>query len=482
MSALRGLDRGVPGPLQMPILLLAGGIALTAGTAAGLAPVPALAGGLAAAVLCAVAIRPSLAAYILLGTTPLLVGIDRGRALPLLRPSEAVALLLAAALALRFVIARRVSSHARGAIGPTRIDAAIILLAVTSSVLPLMWMAVRGRSITHEDILYALVLWKFYAIFLIVRFSVRTNRQVSRCLMIILAASALAGCIGLLQSLGVSGVSGFLDRYYSPLGQGVLTSGRASSTLGSSFSVADVMTYCLAIATAWLLQGGRHRVVLYALSVVFVLATVASGEFSALIGLAVTAFSVGYVLRRFGRTLLGAAIGAAGAIIVLQPVIQARLAGLDPNSGLPASWADRLSNLRTFFWPQLRGDYNWLTGVRPTAQLPDPSLRLGFVWIESGHTWLLWTGGVAMLVAFFVFLGVAIPAVARVARRRSDAVGVAAVGSFSSLLVMAVLMTFDPHLTLRGGADLSFSLLALALVDRHLSTDRTVAGRPQKPG
>lgn len=479
MSEVQGLTRRISGVSWAPVLLLAGALALSAGVAAGLAPVPALAVGIGAAVLCAVAVRPVLAAYILLATTPLLVGIGRGAALPLLRPSEAISLLLAVALALRLVVTRRLASRGQAAARPTRVDAAIVLLAVTSSVLPLLWMTVRGRSITHDDILYALVLWKFYAIFLIVRVSVRTEREVARCLVVVVAASALAGLIGILQSEGVGSVSGFLNHYYSSTGQDVPTSGRASSTMGSSFSVADVMTYCLAIVVGWLIRGGRHRVWLSALSILFVVATVAAGEFSALIGLVVAAFAIGLLLRRFGRTMLGATVGAIGAILLLQPVIQARLASIDPSSGLPASWTDRLNNLRTFFWPQLRSDYNWLTGVRPTARVSDSHIRGGFVWIESGHTWLLWTGGLAMLIAFFVFLGMSIPAVARVARARSDAVGVAAVGSFTSLIVMAVLMTFDPHLTLRGAADLSFSLLALALVDVLPRTAARISPMPR---
>jgi hypothetical protein len=107
-------------------------------------------------------------------------------------------------------------------------------------------------------------------------------------------------------------------------------------------------------------------------------------------------------------------------------------------------------------------DYHWVLGVRPAARVRTAISWPDYTWIESGHTWLLWTGGVPLLLAFLVFLWVAIRRTVSVARARTDAVGVAGIASFTSLLVLAVLMTLDVHLTLRGAADLLFALLALA--------------------
>ena len=67
-----------------------------------------------------------------------------------------------------------------------------------------------------------------------------------------------------------------------------------------------------------------------------------------------------------------------------------------------------------------------------------------------------------MLVAFFVFLWRGLRTTAGIARRRTDAIGVAATASFVGLVVLAVATVFDPHLTHRGTADLNFALLALA--------------------
>jgi hypothetical protein len=164
-------------------------------------------------------------------------------------------------------------------------------------------------------------------------------------------------------------------------------------------------------------------------------------------------------------TFVALAPVAGIAAIVLRPVIEKRLSGFQGGSTLPASWQVRLDNVTTYFWPVLEQNLNWVTGVRPLARIDGPRFSgIEYIWIESGHVYLLWTGGVAFLLAFFWYLWVALRRTARIARERSDAVGVAAIAAYTALVVTAVLMVLDPHLTLRGSADLSFALLGLALV------------------
>jgi hypothetical protein len=343
------------------------------------------------------------------------------------------------------------------------LDASILFLAVTGSIVPVMWMLARGKHLTQDDLLYALQIWKYYGVFLIVRASIKTEPQVRKCLWVVLAASSVVAVIAILQSLQLFGVPGLLEGYTGQDSDAV-NDQRGQATIGSSLAVADVMIFSLAISAGWLIRGGAGRRLLIAASIACVFGLIAAAQFSGYLSLLVALLAIGLITKRLGRSVLALVPVVGIASIALRSVIATRLSGFDTAAGIPPSWQGRLDNLRTFFWPELADNYQWIMGVRPAGRVPAPEKWREWVYIESGHTYLLWTGGVAHLVAYFVFFWVAVRRVAIVARRRADAIGVAAIASFTALVVVAVLMVIDPHHNLRGSADLSFALLALALV------------------
>jgi hypothetical protein len=209
-----------------------------------------------------------------------------------------------------------------------------------------------------------------------------------------------------------------------------------------------------------LLRGAGRRYLLLALIGIFVAGTLAAGEFSGALGLGLGAIAVAFLTGRFGP-VLGLAPIALGAATFLKSVIDKRLVGFNTASGLPTSWVSRLTNLKTYFWPQLSSHFNFVLGLRPTARVPVATQITGYVWIESGYTWLLWAGGIPFLCSFIYFVIGGARVMLESARQHRDAIGAAATAAFVGLVVVGILMILDPHLTYRGSADLLFSLLAL---------------------
>jgi hypothetical protein len=415
---------------------------------------------LGAGLVVAVVAKPAVAAYAYLGITPLIVGVDRGDFVSILRPNELLMLLLMVGLLARGAWQGPVGWSKR--IVPSRLDRYFLLLTVSGSVLPVLWRLLRGATITPDDLLYAMALWKYFALYVMFRASVRTAREVRICLWLAVGAAVVVGLLAILQARQLFGIPQFLMRYYSPFdNEGLLEINRGTSTIASSIAVADVMSFSLAISVTWLLRRTSFRRVAIIVSLVLLLGAVAAGQFSGLIALAIALIVVGVAtqsLRRIAWVALPACLIAA---LLLSPVIMKRAQGFDTPQGVPISWTGRIDNLRTYFWPELFSNNNVLLGVRPAARVEAPERWRQWIFIESGHTWLLWTGGLPFLAAFLTFVYVGIREMSRLARR-SDDTGIAAVASLAALWIVAILMTLDAHLTVRGSADLSFPLLAIA--------------------
>jgi hypothetical protein len=285
--------------------------------------------------------------------------------------------------------------------------------------------------------------------------------------------------LAILQSLGLFGVPHLLATYYAPFGYTDAFTARGSSTLGLPAATADLAVINLAIVAGLWTRFRRYRPVLAVATAVLVMGALSAGEFSSAIGLLTGVFCIAIVIQK-PRLLWTVGPAALVAGYALWPVISRRLSGFESASGLPVSWTGRLANLQTYFWPKLFSGGNFLLGVRPAARIPVATQATGYVWIESGYTWLLWAGGIPLLAGFVFLAYVAARRGWRAARGGMDgldgaawpgawgaAVGsgarsVAGVALFTAVVVICVGMTFDPHLTYRGTGDAFFALLALA--------------------
>jgi hypothetical protein len=453
------------------VLLAAAG----AGALTSLGPLKAVGALLVVTLLACVWRWPVLAAYLIVGLTPLTVSLDLGHALPLIRPNEAIDLLMGATLAARGIVTARTGLLPR--IRLDRVELAMVLMAVSNSVIPLLWMSVRQEAITQDDLLYALVMWKLLGIYVIARVAVKTDRQVRRCLWLSVAAASIVALIAILQSLALFGVPRLLADFFGSPAEFGPAGGRGSSTLGMTAATADLMVFNLAIVSGLWMRYRRHRLVLAAAATLLVFGVLAAGEFAGFIGLAVGVVCIAIVSgspKLLGLFVPAVAVGG----YILRPVITNRLSGFQSVSGLPQSWTKRLQNLETFFWPKLFSDWNFLLGVRPSARIPVVG---GYVWIESGYTWLLWGGGIPLLASFVFFVCVTATRGWQAARGGRDARSVAGTAVFVAVIVITVLMSFDPHLTFEGSADEFFILVALAaprdrrrpaLADHHVAAGR----------
>jgi murein biosynthesis integral membrane protein MurJ len=403
-----------------------------------------------------VLVKPQVAAYLLILLTPLVVGLNAG--IPLLRPNEVLIVLFAVLVAARWIAKVRTGERRMPKVD--KVDLSLLALALTSSVLPLLMMVARQRPITSDDLLYCIVIWKLMAEYVIVRCTITTREQAMRCLWLSLISAAIVCLIGIVQSLGLFGIPVLLGKYYSPLGTtSALTVGRGSSLLSLPAAVADLAILNLAIVVAMIGRARSGRKWLAGLAVLYALGVLAAAEFSTVLAL-LPAFFVLVALTRLRKLLTYAIpvtiIGAA----VLWPVIQIRLSGFQSASGIPISWQTRLTNLHTYFWPQLFSDYNWILGVRPSARVAVPTQIYGYVWIESGYTWLLWGGGIPLLGSYIAFAVFALKKCWRRARLPGPE-GIAATAIAAATAAQLASMVFDPHLTYRGSGDAFFMILAL---------------------
>jgi hypothetical protein len=412
-----------------------------------------------AAIMIAVYRRPAVAAYMVIFITPLVAGVDRGTIIPVFRPNEAVDLLVGGTLMLRGIVQMRSGHLPRPRLD--RLEWALVAMAICSSIVPLLWLYVRNQSPTGDDLQYSLVLWKYFGLYLLIRFSIRTVAEVQTALWLSLWAGGIVSMVAVLQSLGLFGVPHLLSTYYAPFGvDGALTIARGSSLLSLPAAVGDLAILNLAIVAGMLTRGIGDRRILVGLGGLFIIGALSAGEFSTVIALIISAIAISFFVG--GVRMLKVAVPAVAiGGYALKPVIADRLSGFHSSTGLPVSWTGRLNNLREFFWPQLFSSWHWLLGVRPAARVPVSSQAFGFVWIESGYTWLLWGGGIPLLGSYFVFVWVAMRRAWALAHV-PDVVGIAALGVFATFASQLVVMWFDPHLTYRGSADALFALLALA--------------------
>jgi len=401
-----------------------------------------------------VARRPVTAAYVFLATQPFVGGIDRGQLIPLMRPSEAIQLVLTSAVICGVLV--RVMRGERLSVRITKLDRAVVLLCVLSSIWPLFWMFARGRIPSSTDLFDTVVLWRLASLYVLFRWVIRTPAQVRRCLWILVVCASLLSVLAILDSLGIWRAGG----PWTPTIADNST-GRGGATLDSAIAVGDYLSYSLAVVLVWLLRTkDRSRVILAAAAGMIFLGVLGTGQFSAWIEAFIVVLVVAHQEGQLARLARWVGPAAVVAAVIAWPVISTRLAGFG-GGGLPHSWQGRIDNLTHFYLPQLSG-FHWVFGIRPDTVLQAPETWRQVIYLESGYLWLFWVGGIPLVCGFLWLLRQGFRHTKRVIQERDDDIAIAAVGTRATLWCLLIMSLIDPHLTLRGGSDLFFCLLGLS--------------------
>lgn len=441
-----------------------------------------LLGAAAVTVFAMIVFHPLCGACLFLFANPLIVGFARGELGLVLRPNEVLLLFILVALGLRVLLLMLCGRYRNPRFDS--MDFALLGMVATGSVLPVLWRAARGLTLSTDDLLYAAVLVKYYALYRLFRGAVSDEAGVATCLRVSFISAAIVAVVAMLQVTNLLGVPQFLLAYYDQPFEGhldLLTT-RGTATVASSFGLANLMIFNLIAILALIRIRTRGRLWLHAGALLFLSGCIVAGAISGYIGLVVALLAFGVLTGSLHRLVPSGTVAAMMAAIAFWPVIENRLAGFTRTSGLPHSWEGRWENLERFFLPQLLQDGNWLFGVQPAPRLPAPESWRTMIYIESGYVWLVWIGGIPFLLAFLWFCFVTLRNLGRVARLRADAVGCAAISGYCSVTVIAVLMLFDPHLTTRGGADIFFPMLALAMVPAlAASSPASASTQPRLP-
>jgi len=477
----RESGRGVP-PIFVPYLLV-GGAAVVLGLASTTLDVLLPAALVGVAVIVAVFARPPVLAYVWLGASPLIAGIDRGAVVPLLRLNEALLAVVSVGVLLRALVWPRARCRLTAA------DASVVAVGLAGSVVPLIVLYSRKGAVTVDELLYAAPIVKLVLVYVLFRVVLRKPREVRTALVVGLTSASIAAVIGFFQSLGLFGVRGFLTSGLYATGRDAIpfiSSGRGSSTLGSAIGASGLYIGYLLIALAWIRRPGSPRRFLEVVIVALIVGLAGTAQFTALVGLVVGLAASAHSRSplRFGRahrrprrsgsvrlTIGGAAVAFGCGLLALGPRVVGLLQGQ-----LPQSWTERWYNLSTHFLSELGLNTNLLVGVSPVTQVRDPRGFVEWIWIESGYVQLLYTGGLVMLGAFLWMIYVHLRD-AWDGRHRVDEFGVCAAAAWTMGVTVCVLMLLDPHLTIRGTSDLLFPLLAMSATGVSLTGPHGVRPR-----
>jgi hypothetical protein len=448
-------------------------LAVALGVVAAFQPVLALAGVAGALVFAWTVARPVRGAYLMVLLVPLVVGLGRGKFVPMMRPNEALILFV---LGVAILYATFGKSAGRVRLGPmTSVDRAFALLFIAGAVLPLVVQLFRSDKPTVEDTFQLLSLLKYYIGYRLLLALVLDDRQMLTAAKLMVVASVIVAGIGIMQYGRILNMQETLANLYDA-GQvrQSLEVRRATSTLGVWQALADYMAVhaalCMGLLAARIPGARGARAAPYAIrgfwrvALAFALLCTVAGALATATLTAVLGLGIALgIMAKFGGYLRRAVLSAIPltlvAVIAFLPAIEERMDyqmnSWGASGQMPVTWEYRISNLTNIFWPAVQDDL--VFGVAPSI-----SPELAWQFPENQQMYLLYQGGLIYVAAYFVFMWIVLSACWGFLKRLDGPALAVGRAAFIAWLLMLVLGIFDTHLTMAGEADAAWTLLALA--------------------
>jgi hypothetical protein len=412
------------------------------------------------------AVRPITAVYLYVATLPFLAGIDRGALLPLVRPNEALLALLMLGVLIGCYVRFLRGDEVGLRLGT--LDPPLAVFVLLSTLWPVTWLLLRQIPPQPSDLAALLPVLKLVVFLVLVRATVRTDRQLLRLARVVTWPAAVLGVIAVLQTLSFPPVITLLSTYWTPERYLEGLTERGGTTLSSPIATGDYVVLALALLLALAVRGlvGRRELLLVAMPLVA--GTLAAGQFSAWASAAIVGAAMLYQYPEL-RGLVVRWLPAIGvAALIGLPALVTRVSEFGEGFGVPSSWLGRWDNLVSFYLPGLDG-WRWVLGVGPDSVLQAPETWRDVIYLEYGYLQFLWVGGVPLLLAF-VWLSVRVLRESRRLAFRPDVAGAYASALWAAWWMVLVLSLIDIHLVLRGAGELLF--IGLAVVSGRLADDR----------
>jgi O-antigen/teichoic acid export membrane protein len=409
--------------------------------------------------------RPLFGCAALVLTVPLTAGLARGAVIPVLKPSEAILLIVLAGVIAHHLTIRRVRP-----VGG--LDLAVGGYVIGSVAIP--WMVL---TLTHYPA--DLDTWRTVTspvLFLIVYYLFSRTAPADDSLKVVLNSAMLAGVIvcgiAALELVNLPGVRSFVEANYPAP---VLSSFRPSSTLGhySAVGAFGALTYILALALATMRLPGFSGWWLTLVMAVSILGVIVSQTWAPLAALPVATLIVVIYGRRIPRELIiTAAFGLVG-LVVLWPLISARFDSQQlitvQGFALPESMQTRIRYWNEFIIPAL-SDHIWLgTGTVIPSSVPTPLT----MFVDNEYLWAAFRAGIPG-VALLLGMLISIMAVALGVRSSTDSARRAVGAATLATAVMLILLGATAQYITFAGLSQEIAMLVgvLAGLTTHVFTRR----------